>query len=131
MFHVEDLTGEDLAAVDGGAVEAQQAVGTTARGSVARPRIVGPVAVIRPVSKSPSSSPASSITAWISSLGKPREAVQAAMAHVLFNVTGVLLFVGFCALLVVAQLLPAVMNLMGMTKNAAKSASAKKAHARN
>ena len=43
----------------------------------------------------------------------------------------VLAFVGFCALLVVAQLLPAVMNLMGMTKNAAKSASAKKAHARN
>jgi DNA-binding NtrC family response regulator len=34
----------------------------------------------------------------------------------------VLLFVGFCALLVVAQLLPAVMNLVGMTKNAAKSA---------
>ncbi len=34
----------------------------------------------------------------------------------------VLLFVGFCALLVVAQLLPAVMSLFGMTKNAAKSA---------
>jgi len=34
----------------------------------------------------------------------------------------VLLFVGFCALLVVAQLLPAVMNLLGMTKKAAKSA---------
>jgi DNA-binding NtrC family response regulator len=33
----------------------------------------------------------------------------------------VLLFVGFCALLVVAQLLPAVMNLLGMTKKAAKS----------
>lgn len=43
----------------------------------------------------------------------------------------VLAFVGFCALLVVAQLLPAVMNLMGMTKDAAKSASAKKAHAKN
>lgn len=38
----------------------------------------------------------------------------------------VLLFVGFCALLVVAQLLPAVMNLMGMTKNAAKNASSKR-----
>lgn len=38
----------------------------------------------------------------------------------------VLLFVGFCALLVVAQLLPAVMNLMGMTKNAAKNASSRK-----
>jgi len=32
----------------------------------------------------------------------------------------VLLFVGFCALLVVVQLLPAVMNLIGMTKDAAK-----------
>lgn len=38
----------------------------------------------------------------------------------------VLLFVGFCALLVVAQLLPAVMNLFGMTKKAAKSAASKK-----
>lgn len=43
----------------------------------------------------------------------------------------VLLFVGFCALLVVAQLLPAVMNLMGMTKNAAKNAASKRAHAKN
>ncbi|WP_303720856.1 response regulator [Malonomonas rubra] len=34
----------------------------------------------------------------------------------------VLLFVGFCALIVVAQLLPAVMNLMGMTKKAAQNA---------
>jgi len=33
----------------------------------------------------------------------------------------VLLFVGFCALLVVAQLLPAVMNLLGVTKQAAKN----------
>ena len=37
----------------------------------------------------------------------------------------VLLFVGFCALLVVAQLLPAVLNLIGMTKNAAKRSSSK------
>lgn len=43
----------------------------------------------------------------------------------------VLLFVGFCALLVVAQLLPAVMNLMGMTKKAAKNAGSKRAHAKN
>ena len=33
----------------------------------------------------------------------------------------VLLFVGFCALLIVAQLLPAVLALFGMTKKAAKS----------
>lgn len=39
----------------------------------------------------------------------------------------VLLFVGFCALLVVAQLLPAVMNLFGMTKNAAKNAKGMRA----
>ena len=35
----------------------------------------------------------------------------------------VLLFVGFCALLVVAQLLPAIMNLFGMTKDAAKKSA--------
>ena len=35
------------------------------------------------------------ITAWIASIGKPHEAMQAAMAHILFNVGGVLLFVGF------------------------------------
>ena len=41
----------------------------------------------------------------------------------------VLLFVGFCALLVVAQLLPAVLSLFGMTKNAAKSAADRKMQA--
>ncbi|NNJ98060.1 MAG: Na/Pi cotransporter family protein [Gammaproteobacteria bacterium] len=35
------------------------------------------------------------VTAVVSAVGKPREAMQAATAHVLFNVTGVLLFVGF------------------------------------
>lgn len=35
----------------------------------------------------------------------------------------VLLFVGFCALLVVAQLLPAIRSLFGVTKDAAKKAS--------
>ena len=33
----------------------------------------------------------------------------------------VLLFVGFCALIIVAQLVPAVLALMGMTKAAAQS----------
>lgn len=33
----------------------------------------------------------------------------------------VLLFVGFCALLVVVQLLPAILSLMGMTEKAAKN----------
>jgi phosphate:Na+ symporter len=34
-------------------------------------------------------------TALLAAIGKPREAVRAAVAHVLFNVAGVLLFVGF------------------------------------
>ncbi|WP_321389569.1 hypothetical protein [uncultured Desulfuromusa sp.] len=38
----------------------------------------------------------------------------------------VLLFVGFCALLIIAQLVPAVLVLFGMTKEAAKSTSDKK-----
>ncbi|MEA3363313.1 MAG: hypothetical protein U9Q61_08620 [Thermodesulfobacteriota bacterium] len=38
----------------------------------------------------------------------------------------VLLFVGFCALLIVAQLVPAVLALFGMTKEAAKSTSGRK-----
>lgn len=38
----------------------------------------------------------------------------------------VLLFVGFCALLIVAQLVPAVLALFGLTKEAAKSTSEKK-----
>jgi len=38
----------------------------------------------------------------------------------------VLLFVGFCALIIVAQLVPAVLALLGMTKEAARSASANK-----
>lgn len=43
----------------------------------------------------------------------------------------VLLFVGFCALLVVAQILPSVMNLLGMTKKAAGKTAPQKARARN
>ena len=33
----------------------------------------------------------------------------------------VLLFVGFCGLMIAAQLLPAIKSLMGMTKDAAKN----------
>jgi len=43
----------------------------------------------------------------------------------------VLLFVGFCALLIVAQLVPAVLALFGMTKEAAKQSSRKTASAKN
>ena len=38
----------------------------------------------------------------------------------------ILLFVGFCALLIVAQLVPALLALFGMTKEAAKSTAGKK-----
>jgi len=38
----------------------------------------------------------------------------------------VLLFVGFCALIIVAQLVPAVLALFGMTKEAARGTSGKK-----
>jgi hypothetical protein len=43
----------------------------------------------------------------------------------------VLLFVGFCALIIVAQLVPAVLALFGMTKEAAKQGSRKTASAKN
>lgn len=35
----------------------------------------------------------------------------------------ILLFVGFCALIIIAQLVPAVLALLGMTKEAVKSTS--------
>ncbi len=38
----------------------------------------------------------------------------------------ILLFVGFCVLLIVAQLVPAVLALFGMTKDAAQNTAAKK-----
>ena len=38
----------------------------------------------------------------------------------------ILLFIGFCALIIVAQLVPAVLALLGMTKEAGKRASSKK-----
>jgi len=38
----------------------------------------------------------------------------------------ILLFVGFCALIIVAQLVPALLALFGLTKEAARSTSGKK-----
>lgn len=38
----------------------------------------------------------------------------------------ILLFVGFCALIIVAQLVPAILALLGMTKEAGKRASSRK-----
>ena len=43
----------------------------------------------------------------------------------------VLLFVGFCALLIVAQLVPAVLALFGMTKEAVKQGGRKAVSAKN
>jgi hypothetical protein len=53
--------------------------------------------------------------------------VKAADTSVTYN-SGilVLLFVGFCALLIVAQLVPAILALFGMTKEAAQNSAAKK-----
>ncbi len=36
-----------------------------------------------------------SITAFLASIGKPREAVRAAVVHIMFNITGVVLWIGF------------------------------------
>ena len=43
----------------------------------------------------------------------------------------VLLFVGFCALIIVAQLVPAVLALFGLTKEVARQGSRKTAAAKN
>ena len=43
----------------------------------------------------------------------------------------VLLFVGFCALLIVAQLVPAVLALFGMTKEAVKQSGRKAVSVKN
>ena len=61
------------------------------------------------------------VTALISAVGKPREAMQAAAAHVLFNVIGVLLFVGFIPQYadLVRQLSPVSEGLEGLSQLAA------------
>lgn len=64
----------------------------------------------------------SALVALIVSLLAVSPALAADTSKVYTSGILVLLFVGFCALLVVAQLLPAVMNLFGMTKNAARNA---------
>jgi len=43
----------------------------------------------------------------------------------------VLLFVGFCALIIVAQLVPAVLALFGLTKEVARQGSRKTVSAKN
>jgi phosphate:Na+ symporter len=60
-------------------------------------------------------------TAYVSAIGKPREAMQAAVAHVLFNVLGVLLFVGFIPWLaeLVRAISPVSVHLEGAAQMAA------------
>ncbi len=61
-------------------------------------------------------------TALLAAIGKPREAVRAALVHVLFNVAGVLLFVGLIDQLaaVVEWLSPAHPELSGGARRAAE-----------
>ncbi|OSM02523.1 putative Na/Pi-cotransporter II-like protein [Magnetofaba australis IT-1] len=64
------------------------------------------------------------VTALLASIGKPREAVRAALAHVLFNVFGVLIWVGLIDQLAsaVAMISPsAPADVTGIAKLAAES----------
>ena len=61
------------------------------------------------------------VTAVLAAIGKPREAMRAALVHVLFNVFGVLLWVGFIGYLaeLVTWLSPAHTKLSGVARLAA------------
>jgi phosphate:Na+ symporter len=63
------------------------------------------------------------VTAMLASIGKPREAVRAAVVHVLFNVFGVLLWVGFIPQLAefVTWLSPTHPGLAGTDRLAAEA----------
>jgi len=60
------------------------------------------------------------VTAVVSSLGRPREALQAAWVHVIFNVLGVLLWLAFIPQLadIVRQISPVSENLQGLERAA-------------
>lgn len=63
------------------------------------------------------------ITALLATIGKPREALRAALVHVLFNVAGVLLWVGFVEQLagLVAWLSPSHPEFSGAARLAAET----------
>ncbi|MEE4219021.1 MAG: Na/Pi cotransporter family protein [Xanthomonadales bacterium] len=63
------------------------------------------------------------VTAGLASIGKPREAVRAAIVHTLFNVAGVMIWIGFVPQLAeFAQWMsPTAENLSGMDKLAAET----------
>ncbi len=58
------------------------------------------------------------VTAFVSAIGRPREALQAAWAHIIFNVAGVLLWVFFIAQFadVVRSISPVSENLSGVDR---------------
>ena len=58
------------------------------------------------------------VTALLASIGKPREAVRAALAHILFNTIGVIFWVGFIDQLAVfvTMFSPSAEGLTGMAK---------------
>ena len=61
-------------------------------------------------------------TALLASIGKPTEAVRAAVAHIFFNVAGVLLWVGFIGVLadLVVEISPSYPDLEGKARAAAE-----------
>jgi len=63
------------------------------------------------------------VTAMLAAIGKPREAIRAALVHVFFNVFGVLLWVGFIPYLgqFVTMLSPAHPELSGIDRLAAEA----------
>jgi len=63
------------------------------------------------------------VTAMLAAIGKPREAVRAAIVHVMFNIFGVLLWVGFIPYLAqfVTMLSPAHPELSGIDRLAAEA----------
>ena len=63
------------------------------------------------------------VTAVLATIGKPREALRAAMVHVLFNVAGVVLWLGFIDQLaqVVMAISPSAENMTGSAKLAAET----------
>ncbi|MDX1698945.1 MAG: Na/Pi symporter, partial [Thiohalobacterales bacterium] len=62
------------------------------------------------------------VTTTIAAIGKPREAMQAAMAHVIFNISGVLIFIAFIPHFAefIRQLSPVSAELTGLSKVAAE-----------
>lgn len=58
------------------------------------------------------------VTALLASIGKPREAVRAALAHILFNIVGVIIWVGFIDQLAafITSMSPVAEGLTGMAK---------------